>query len=346
MEEFPYKRYYIGPDGLEKLIHLGFIYKPIYVSKNSLPNPTKNSKGIYRSPRDDKHYRLGILTKSDQKLNDLTDYFTEPCRVQCLNEKVGLTLYEYYQRHKLDLVETLDRQNKPLTFKNLNELIYKQIPHCTNYKITYILGILDYFKPKSWLDLSAGWGDRLISAILTKTADEIDFVYEAVDPNPCLHPYYQEIIQNLVPEKLRKNFKIHRMGAESFKPSRTYDLVYTSPPFFTFERYSHERAGETQSISSFSTLESWLQGFLFVTIDTSWKCLKEGGNYLLYIEDKPEYRFMDRVIQYISSKPKSKFEGYIYQIYRDDKYPGKDTYRKVLWFSRTRSTDVKHLATL
>ena len=185
---------------------------------------------------------------------------------------------------------------------------------CSNYKLTYLLGILEYFKPKRWLDLSAGWGDRLISAILK----DVDY-YVGVDPNPCLQPCYKDIINTLVPEDKRKNYKVYEDKAESIDlnslESGTFDFIFTSPPFFTFEIYS---SAEGQSILSYNTVDIWLNNFLFKSIDNSWDKLEKKGHYALYIEDKPQYRYIDKLLQFMSEKPDCKFKGILYQAFYDD----------------------------
>ncbi len=50
---------------------------------------------------------------------------------------------------------------------------------------------------KTWCDMSMGWGDRLLSAILLQ--DEIDN-YIGLDPNNNMHPYYNKMVELLVKE--------------------------------------------------------------------------------------------------------------------------------------------------
>ena len=63
------------------------------------------------------------------------------------------------------LLLTLKDENQQITRENIrNTILKKCIPDI--FKITFILTILNHFKPKRWLDLSAGWGDRLIGACI------------------------------------------------------------------------------------------------------------------------------------------------------------------------------------
>ena len=95
------------------------------------------------------------------------------------------------------------------------------------------------------------------------------------------------------------------------------DLVFTSPPYFIIERYSKD---STQSWQRYKKIDSWLNNFLFVTIDRAWPLLMKGGNYVMYIEDKKEYRFIPKLLQHMRNKSDCKYEGIIYQAFYDERY--------------------------
>jgi len=84
--------------------------------------------------------------------------------------------------------------------------------------------------------------------------------------------------------------------------------VFTSPPYFDRERYSIE---DTQSWKRYGTsLELWLNGFLFKVIEKSFKWLKEGGRLILNINDVSNAPFCKRMLDYASSIG-FKYEGVI-----------------------------------
>lgn len=333
---FPLKKYYLD---IDSLIEKAKSYKPVYVSKEQLTKfkdrvKTKSVAGKYKPPVSDKLYRFGIVCKANDPIIDITDYFSEECRIQCRHSKNQYSVLDYYNLNKLKLVEQLPK----LTFKSLNELTYRKAgANCTNYKLPYLLGILHHFKPKRWLDLSAGWGDRLASALIYPSVE----VYTAVDPNSCLFPAYQEMINVMGMKFANKTINIYETGAEVV-PSETlaqwvpegYDFIMTSPAFFDKELYAE--SSPTQSTSKFDTEELWLTEFLFKTVDKAWSLLSTGGNYVMYLEGES---YVKRFIDYVLTKPGAKYEGHIYQIFSDPKYPNKrglsNTYRKVFWFSRS-----------
>lgn len=326
VSEFPYKKYYLQSD---KLFELALKYKPEY------------------EPDEDAIF--SVITRANNKMNEITDCFTEPCRVRCQVSGSSLTPLEFYQKNKYKLVKILDKQGKKLTFRNLNNLVYesKGVKHCTNYKITYLLGILQKFRPKRWLDLSSGWSDRLLASCIAHRKYGLE-EYVGNDPNICLHKHYNEIVKRfgsgfsssgsdvgLKPKRLKTKFYIGK--AEEFSTEKylgRFDFIFTSTPFFTYEIYTEEQKKD----KNLSSIRDWLDNFLFVVLKKSYEMLSDGGNLLMYIEDKPEYRFIPEFIEYCVSLG-LKYEGFIHQIYKDPKWPGKDTYRKVYWFKNTKRSD-------
>lgn len=130
------------------------------------------------------------------------------------------------------------------------------------------------------LDFSAGWGDRLVGAAAAKTV----LSYQAFDPNTDLIPGHTAIIERLVDEPRRKNFSVIYEPAQHVELpyGRTYDLIFTSPPFFDLEIYT-DKAG--QSVLDFTTRDAWLVGFLFVCFRKFWKVLEFGGHMAIHMSD-------------------------------------------------------------
>jgi 16S rRNA G966 N2-methylase RsmD len=310
--DYPYKKYF---DSYKPYFELAKKYKPVYITdKNTIIKIAK----LHNLETYEDGYIL-ILTDSTSKyfkINSLTDYFTEECRVKCKLEKFKYSPYEsfLYNYEKIE-EETIKKYGK-ISLRNLNSFMEKYGGMCTNYKITYLLGILNYFKPKRWLDMSAGWGDRLASAILY----DIDH-YVGIDPNSCLHPLYKNMIDTLATPSKRENFTMINDKAESVDLDKlkvkSFDFIFTSPPFFTFEKYSNE---ESQSISNYNNVKDWLENFLFVSIDKAWKHLEINGIYALYIEDKPSYRFIKELMDYMNEKNDCIYLGVIHQVFYDPSY--------------------------
>jgi hypothetical protein len=138
----------------------------------------------------------------------------------------------------------------------------------------------DKFKAKKVLDFSAGWGDRLCG-FYASNAEE----YVGLDPNPTLHPAYQQQIDLYNKYTNSKVVRLIQSPAEDFDFSEYteyFDMIFTSPPYFNRERYA---ADGTQSWVRYGTLDVWLEQFLFKTISSTWKTLSPGGFYIINIAD-------------------------------------------------------------
>ncbi len=269
----------------------------------------------------------------DYEVNFLTDMFSEECRVKCQLEKSPMSPYDAWATHQKDIIAGAKRNFKVVSPETLNKYMEfvgyslgpgRNVRICTNYKLTYLLGLMKLFKPRRWLDMSAGWGDRLLAAIIHGTE-----YYCGIDPNACLHPCYQNAINTLVPAGRRASF--HMIQAEAQKlPSnftdQTFDFIFTSPPFFTFEIY------EGGAANLYTSIETWLNKFLYKTIEIAWTKLEVGGHYGLYIEDKPEYRFIDQLKEYMAAKPDCKYVGVVYQVFYDPKYTKNPYSMKKVYF--------------
>jgi len=135
--------------------------------------------------------------------------------------------------------------------------------------------IYDTFQAKKVLDFSAGWGDRLVG-FLASGAES----YIGIDPNTKLQDPYRKIVDLSGAEKETRF--ICSPAEEADLTGVEVDFVFTSPPYFTLERYSDE---ETQSWKRYPKIEEWLEGFLFPTLDKCWSVLSEGGRILVNVAD-------------------------------------------------------------
>lgn len=164
---------------------------------------------------------------------------------------------------------------------------------CTLYPFPVGLQVLKMFKPKRWLDPCAGWGDRLRCAI----AYGCD--YFATDTNLDMESAYKKIIETGDPEKVQ--VKIGRF--QSVRLSGTFDLVFTSPPFYTKEIYEHMKVWK--SVAEFMT------EFMKPLLRKSHKYLESGGHLVLYIEDKGVDSFIPLMKEYAETVGFS-YEGAFY----------------------------------
>ena len=80
----------------------------------------------------------------------------------------------------------------------------------------------------------------------------------------------------------RKNFEvIYEPFEKAVLPAGiTFDLIFTSPPFFDFEIYSNTPG---QAVISYPRIDDWLVRFLFYSLRKSWAVLEVGGNMVIHI---------------------------------------------------------------
>lgn len=244
-------------------------------------------------------YNLNINFKRDEKFVRITDYFTEECRVKC-NFGDYISPYDYFQTNRKVIVENVGK-NPP--YHKIDSQIYNSgIKQCTLFNLIVCTSILKYFKPKRWLDPSAGWGDRLIAAI-----NYGDCTYRATDPNSCLHPKYKEIIDTFGADK--KDYKITKEGFEVAQiEADYYDLVFTSPPFFDLEKYSDE---ESQSNVKYNSLEKWFDGFMYPFLIKGVAALQKNGHFCLYVNDYRTTKYVSKIKDYFKNNKKMEFVGNI-----------------------------------
>lgn len=169
---------------------------------------------------------------------------------------------------------------------------------CTLYPFPAGMTVMSMFRPKRWLDPTAGWGDRLRVAI----ASGVEYV--GVDSNLSMQSAYTAIIDDKA-EGDTKKYKVIPGRFQSARLSGTFDLVFTSPPFFTKEVYEH--------MVTWEDVGHFMKEFLQPLLKKSEKYVEKNGHIILYIEDSPEYEFIEVMKAYVKQKlPMLRYEGAFY----------------------------------
>ncbi len=293
--EFPYYKNYITKAKIMKDIGKLGNYKPIFLKYNPVSkklNKFNNKLIIFKEEY-----------QKNKELYQITDYFSQSCRIRCLNNlKTKETPLEFFQKNKDKIYKDL---KGGITYSNISEYLYQNTKQCTNFNTTVVLSLLKFLNVKRYLDPSAGWGDRLIGAIAYGCE------YTGVDPSNCMNPIYINMIKELVPIDMQSKYEIIKSGFEDVSVKNNYyDLVFTSPPFFDFELYEKDKG---QSVEKFNTLDRWLSGFLFPLIDKSYSALIKNGNFGIYISDYTGISFTNEMFKYIKENIKGfKYHGDIH----------------------------------
>lgn len=168
---------------------------------------------------------------------------------------------------------------------------------CSLYPFPAGMQVLNLFKPKKWLDPTAGWGDRLRCAIA------YDCEYLGIDSNSDMLKAYENIINDKASDPSKFKIKIGKFQGVSIKGK--FDLVFTSPPFFTKEVY--------QNMVEWKDIKEFLDEFLKPLFIKSEKHLSKNGHIVLYIEDTNTEGFIDLMKLFVEEELKSlKYEGAFY----------------------------------
>ena len=189
---------------------------------------------------------------------------------------------------------------------------------CSTFKPKIMRYIINHFKSRKILDMSSGWGDRLISAM----ASNVD-LYHGFDPNPCLHPNYLKMIEFFKSyyKNPKAEFKMYLSNFETASiESDFYDLMFTSPPYFNIEIYDNN--AKTQSTHTTKNDEAgWYNGFLLKWVEKIYIALKEGGIMAFNINQFEQHSFVTWLINDLRMDVRFDFLGTISYGGRKDNQP-------------------------
>lgn len=119
--------------------------------------------------------------------------------------------------------------------------------------------VINHFKVKSVLDISIGWGGRMLG---TKSIND-NISYTGFEP--CLNTYNN--LCNITSLLNLKNVNIinkpSELGLLELPMDAKFDLALTSPPYYNLEIYSDE---ETQS-HNYGDYENWIDKFIRPVIE-------------------------------------------------------------------------------
>lgn len=230
-----------------------------------------------------------IPTSKNWAINDITDKYSLTQRLSC---RFG------------DNPRPIDvwKKNPKWSLRQLE----KNVKICNLYFFEVGMQVLKMFKPKKWLDPTAGWGDRLRCAI------EYGCEYLGVDSNSSMQPAYKAIIDDLG-EGDHKKYRVKDGKFQNVRIVGKYDLVFTSPPFYTVEKY--------ENMADWKSVEEFMEDFLVPLFKRSVVHLADNGHIVLYIEDRPDSPFIDLMKKHVQDvHPELKYEGAFYYDSGGDKY--------------------------
>jgi 16S rRNA G966 N2-methylase RsmD len=317
-KEFPWIRNRI-PDPNLLFHHLREYNPTITNEKHKYKYIIWKSKKYNQNWYQNTHISFITQPQDYENIDKLVDYFNEKPRMNAKRRDKKHTPIEVWENPKI--LEPWILQKKNLTNISIREQIWKLGYECNAFKATLAKSIYHFFKAKRILDFSAGWGDRLLAAI-AHGAER----YLGYDPNVELQPGYNEIISTFHPtNNTETKYEIHAQAFETANPiPETFDLVFTSPPYFDFEIYiSLENTNttqtqtqiQTQSIVKYPKLNDWIVHFLLVSLNKSWSSLEIHGNMVIHLSDVYKTHYVEIMILFILGWCKgSRFDGSIASI--------------------------------
>jgi hypothetical protein len=204
------------------------------------------------------------------------DYFFLQHRIKVKTRRRGLSFLEASKDP--NVMKEMNDLSKRVRGKNLSSLSPDERLRIRYNLFQLYYGSINQFRPaeakrlyckfnakKGILDFSAGWGGRCLAAM------SLGIPYIGIDANTNLKKSYESMIQTVDPDA-----KVTLL----FQPSETvdfsnytYDLVFTSPPYFTLEEY--------EKMPDYGSEEGFLEKFFRPVVLAAWKHLKSPGTMAL-----------------------------------------------------------------
>nr|QQV29619.1 hypothetical protein K-LCC10_0364 [Kaumoebavirus] len=269
----------------------------------------------YKEPLHFDDKPLLLETPSSQyRLDILPEYFTDVHRMGVRRYDAKQTPMNMWKNETKKFVGYCLKKYKRIDPVSLRESVYALGQEATEFKVTVAMAMIKKFNAKRLLDISAGRGVRLFAALVS----QLEY-YTACDPDLGLIPIHNSIVEAVKESKLDRVGSAHTKVQICYQPfedmelealeCREYDLVFTSPPYFNLEIYSE---AETQSVSRYSEVDSWLNGFLFPAIRKAWSLLVSGGTMAININDINDGpKYVMPMIEEAGKLPGSTFRGVI-----------------------------------
>lgn len=302
-----------------------------------------------------------IIYDYDYKINyinicTLSDFYNNEERMKCqvLNYKVPITYYQqnyykillkyfenlkkYYEYGlKINKLNFTNIHNKNIDYKNsinsvyLQNIMYENNKYCTVYKPYLFKLFINLFGATNIIDLSSGWGDRLLAAVSQQNNINL---YVGIDPNTSLFKGYNKIIKDHCDLKNKDKYVLLNLPAEEVDYIKydNIDMIFWSPPFFNIETYTHDN---NQSIMTYNKYSLWEDYFLIYVINLATNSLRLNGVLILYLGGINYKSFFQKM----NNIPKLKYLGDI-NIY-SDKLKGYMIFVKIKENSKIKYIDNK-----
>jgi len=254
-----------------------------------------------------KEESFGIESKNDDydNIDVICDIFQEKERIKAKRHDQEKSPLQIWYDHNNELIINCIKEQKDINTFNLRENLYQICKECTQFKPTIAYIIYQMTNANRILDISAGWGDRMIGAIAHNPND----YYIGIDPNFHLKEGHDQIIE-LLSDNNNSKYKIIYEPFETCNLSNySFDLIFSSPPFFNLEEYTDN---EGQSIINYPNYNNWVKEFLFKSLLKAWNHLETNGYLMIHMNDFNKYKICVPMVLFMYlNAPGSSFKGVI-----------------------------------
>lgn len=278
---------YNKSDEVTKLRMVNEVFE-IYRSKNIYPITYYNEDGIIKEINDCVKKDVCFDGKTiDFKFlqgNNLCRFLFRNLERVCVGDSKDNSMYDrFYNDHKLKrAIELCLRYETPRPIGILGTLRLIGGGVATNFHAMKAKAIYERYCPDEAIiyDYACGFGGRILGALSSKN----NYKYFGVEPNSETFYYLNQLGKYIEKATSREGiFKIYNKTSEEFRVKEKYcDFAFSSPPYFNLEKYCDE---PTQCYNKFTTIESWIEGYVRPTISNIYYMLKPNRFYAVNIAD-------------------------------------------------------------
>ena len=212
----------------------------------------------------------------DRVGNTVVDYFTFRERLETVGNK-GINFYDFYNNRRafsrkkyVRKFLALEGERGAAAEKLYYRLFNFYFGSINAFRPRVAMSIYAQYRPQTVLDMTMGWGGRAIGAAALDVPR-----YIGIDLNRNLRAPYAELERALAPHTKTK-FDFRFCDALTVDYSKLdYDMVFTSPPYYSIEVY--------QNMKNHETKEEWNEAFYRPLIEKTYAHLKRGGVYALNV---------------------------------------------------------------
>ena len=279
---------------------------------------------------------LGVIDKTHY-YNDISDYFQQENRMKCGSNSVDSPMEIWYNEQKLAKMNWHFWRSGVMEDSGINDAAFRTAFRlgtytATQFKPSVAKALYERHRAENILDTSCGWGDRLAGFYGTPNTK----MYVGCDPNPDVFEVYKK--QCMEYEKIlgskprlieeqdyfechgKKTVKIWRKPSEDVEwllYNDTFDLYFTSPPYFETEKYASDTAAVSdQSWSRYNSFDRWKYDFFFKVTEMVWPTIRQNGFMMINIiepraKNGVRLNLCDDMVDHSAALPDSNYVGKI-----------------------------------